>query len=327
MNRLNALAIGTKLLSVWLFRHRIPLSVGWAVTKRCNGRCTYCGKWTDPNDDTPPDEALTLCNQIVDAGTRIISLTGGEPLLRDDIEGLIRRLKEGGVYIILATNGMLLPEKLDVVKHVDRLNISLDGPREVNDAFRGPGSFDHSVKAIKTARAAGIPVVLTTVLHAANIDHMESMFQLAADLGCRINIQPVIHNEESSAFDPETIPTPEQMHGAIQMLIEEKGRSGSRLIENSVLALRHLLEWPEGRTISCESRLISCRAEPDGHIHNCGRRKNSLPETDYRKQGFVNAFRALPIQHCKTCWCSSRYELNMLTSLNPLLIANMLRRF
>ena len=327
MNSEHKLVIGTRILSARFLGRKVPISVGWAVTKRCNARCTYCGKWNDPHDDTPSGEALSLCDQFIKAGTRIVSLTGGEPLVRDDIGVLIRLLKEGGIYVILASNGILVPEKLEIVRKVDRLTISFDGPKEIHDRFRGKGSFDHAVTAVKSAKSAGIPVVLATVLHSGNVGSIESLLNMARDFGCKLIVQPVVPNPESPVSHSEAIPNSEEMQRAINVLLKEKVRSRNQLIENSLPVLRHIREWPRGGSITCESRLVSCRVEPDGHVHNCGRIKNTLNKTDYRKNGFLNAFLALPRLRCSTCWCSSRYEINMLTSLNPLVLINMFLRF
>ena len=319
--------IGTKVLGARLWGRKIPLSVGWSITKRCNARCVYCGKWDDPNDDTPHDEAVSLCRQFVEAGTRIISLTGGEPLIRDDAGELIRLLKDGGIQVILATNGILVPDKLDVARQADRLNISVDGPRDVHDSFRGKGGFDQAIEATRAARSVGLPVVFATVLHARNVERINELLDLAKTMGCRINVQPIVQNPEAKADVTGSFPTVGAMQAAIRQLIAEKRRSGNRVVENSIPVLRHILNWPGGPSQRCESRVVSCRVEPDGHVHNCGRKKNRLPATSYREHGFLAAFRALPAYECSDCWCSSRYEINMLTSLNPLMVLNMLRRF
>ena len=324
---LSKLTIGARVLDASFFGRRVPLSIGWAITKCCNARCVYCGKWNDPNDDTPPEEALALCDQFIASGVRIISLTGGEPLLRNDLGAIIRRLKAGGIRVILSSNGILVPKKLDVVQLADRINISLDGPREIHDRFRGQGSFDSAVAGIRAVRETGAPVSITTVLHAANVGCVDSLPDLAESLDCTINFQPVVGNPEALSMGDETSPSPEAMQRAVRFLIDAKRGAVGHRIENSLPSLRNMLSWPKGEAVVCESRRISCRVEPDGHVHHCGHRHNQLPETDYRAHGFESAFRALPEYQCRGCWCTRRYELNLLMSLNPRLMFNMLRRF
>lgn len=320
-------AIGQKILTTLVLKKKIPLTVGWAITKRCNARCTYCGKWKDDHDDTLHEEAVSLCNQFIEAGTRIISLTGGEPLIRDDLGELVDRLKSRDIRIILATNGILVPKSMDVIRRIDRLNISIDGPKDVHERYRGQGSFNQAMEAIKAAKSIGVSVLLQAVIHGANVHRVPELLSLAESQSCKINLQPIGQTLVEHAMEEGSFPEPEDMRRAFAQIIKEKKKSGGRLIENSLPALRHILRWPKGEALVCRSRVISCRVEPDGHVHNCGRKRNNLEETDYREHGFLQAFRSLPVMTCTDCWCSSRFELNMLATMNPLFMAGMLKRF
>src|SRR5438270_4995979 len=119
-----------------------------SVTDRCNFRCTYCMPKEIFGSDFPfmPrrellsfEEIARLARLFVGAGVQKIRLTGGEPLLRRDIEGLIGMLREieGLDDVTLTTNGSLLARKAEALKAagLDRVTVSLDS---LNDAvFRG----------------------------------------------------------------------------------------------------------------------------------------------------------------------------------------------
>ena len=146
-----------------------------SLTERCNLRCQYCMP-AEGVDLKPRDELLTfeeidrLAGLFVAAGVDKIRLTGGEPLVRKDVEQLIERLGAlpGLRTLALTTNGLLLPKKLARLQAagVNLLNISLDTLRPDRFTFitRRPG-FDLVMQAIDQAVAAGYdPVKVNCVV-------------------------------------------------------------------------------------------------------------------------------------------------------------------
>ena len=106
-----------------------------SLTDRCNLRCVYCM----PEDGIKQlpraeilsfDEIVKLCTIMAQMGIRKIKLTGGEPLVRKNCAGLLRRLKEipGIETVTLTTNGILLTEQMEDLAEagLDAVNISLD---------------------------------------------------------------------------------------------------------------------------------------------------------------------------------------------------------
>ena len=88
-----------------------PLQATINVTSRCNSRCTYCS-YGDPNFPRVPDPSLTqlvdLISDLACFGVRSLSLSGGEPLLRDDLPDIVRLASEAGMAVTVVTNGTLL---------------------------------------------------------------------------------------------------------------------------------------------------------------------------------------------------------------------------
>ncbi len=106
-----------------------------SVTDRCNFRCTYCMpleayNWIDRREVLRYEEILRLAKLFIDAGVDKIRLTGGEPLLRKDLERLIEKLSalDGLKVLCLTTNGALLAEKAPALKAagLGQINVSLD---------------------------------------------------------------------------------------------------------------------------------------------------------------------------------------------------------
>lgn len=98
------------------------------LTQRCNHNCTFCHK--EGIHKTQKDKLNTGdFTYLFDLGKREFgfgstTLTGGEPLVRDDIIDLAKSIKEKGGYVVLTTNGSLLKDKLDIGKYLNRINIS-----------------------------------------------------------------------------------------------------------------------------------------------------------------------------------------------------------
>src|SRR2546427_10888491 len=106
-----------------------------SVTDRCNFRCTYCMpldeyEWIDKREILSFEEIARLARLFVQAGVEKVRLTGGEPLVRRDLESLVAELSrlEGLKDLCLTTNGSLLAEKAAALKAAGlrRINVSLD---------------------------------------------------------------------------------------------------------------------------------------------------------------------------------------------------------
>ncbi|MCH8276593.1 MAG: GTP 3',8-cyclase MoaA [Bacteroidetes bacterium] len=146
-----------------------------SVTERCNLRCTYCmpaeGIELRPRKDMLTfEEIVRLARLFVSEGITKIRLTGGEPLIRRDIEELTRRLAkiEGIEALAITTNGLVLPRKLDALQKagITHFNISLDTLRP--ERFRDitlRGGFETVIEAIEMTAASGYdPVKINCVV-------------------------------------------------------------------------------------------------------------------------------------------------------------------
>ncbi|SEU13073.1 cyclic pyranopterin phosphate synthase [Paenibacillus sp. NFR01] len=146
-----------------------------SVTDRCNLRCIYCmpaeGMQFQPQDEIMSfEEIAAVVGALAPAGLRKVRLTGGEPLVRKDLEKLVAMLAEipGIEDLSLTTNGLLLPGKAESLKRagLSRVNISLDSLRQERFAqiTRG-GEVSKVLKGIEAAAAAGLaPIKLNVVL-------------------------------------------------------------------------------------------------------------------------------------------------------------------
>lgn len=148
-----------------------------SLTDRCNFRCFYCLPHGEP-PIAPKEKMLTyeeieyVCEIFVSLGIEKIRLTGGEPMLRRDIETIIRkltRLKDSGLQdLALTTNGYYLPERAQSLKDagLDRVTISLDSlKRDVFKRMTGVDVLDKVLAGIAAAKAAKLePIKINAVI-------------------------------------------------------------------------------------------------------------------------------------------------------------------
>jgi len=165
--------------------------VFWEVTKGCNLRCIHCRasatELSSPSDlDTKT--ALGIIDQIAEAASPILVLSGGEPLYRSDIFQLARYATDQGLRVALATNGTLVTRevaRMIVDSGVKRVSISLDGADALtHDAFRGiPGAFDAAVYGLRNLKSLGMSVQINMTIARHNARQLPQVLTMAKSLG------------------------------------------------------------------------------------------------------------------------------------------------
>jgi MoaA/NifB/PqqE/SkfB family radical SAM enzyme len=136
--------------------------------------------------------SLNLFKHILDTcpGKPVMSLTGGEPLLHQQIFEFIKELKSRGFYCTLTTNGWLLEAKaVQLCKsNLDLLVVSIDGERQTHDRIRSSGSYEKAVNGIQELlKQHDRPVVgISTVINDLNSKALENTYILAQNLGVDI---------------------------------------------------------------------------------------------------------------------------------------------
>lgn len=172
------------------------MSVSWIafhVTDRCQLDCQHCLR--DPGQK-PKDLPLALIENILDQGTtrygtKHVALTGGEPTLHPEIEGIIDAIVARGLTWHMVTNGKRVPWLVPFLKEregrarlLDALNLSCDGADEAtHDAIRGAGSYREVMTAALVCHANDIPFTLNVTLNAQNEGQVEAFGLLGGQLG------------------------------------------------------------------------------------------------------------------------------------------------
>ena len=163
-----------------------PITAVWEITFACNMRCKHCGSScnTKKPDELTQKEALKLCDQIAELGLEYITLSGGEPLLREDWHKLAQRLKEGGVKSNIITNGWFLTEKeIKKAKEsgITNIAISLDGLEQTHDFLRAKGSYERIMSSLDLLKKNGMPSSIITTINKKNIGELPELYKILVE--------------------------------------------------------------------------------------------------------------------------------------------------
>jgi heme b synthase len=165
--------------------------LAWETTRRCNLACRHCraaaGSGPYPGELTT-GEGLALLNDLAGMGQPVVILTGGEPLLREDIYALAAHGAQKGLRMVMAVNGTLLTPQVAArlkTTGIQRLSISLDGATAAShDQLRVvPGAYEGALAGVTACREAGLPFQINTTVTRANRHELPAIHALALRLG------------------------------------------------------------------------------------------------------------------------------------------------
>ncbi|AIY90567.1 radical SAM protein [Geoglobus acetivorans] len=167
-------------------RKPIPVTV-WNVTARCNLKCVHCyaDAGAKKEGELTTEEAKEFIDDLAEMKVPVLLLSGGEPLMREDIFELIEHAKSKGLYVSLSTNGTLINDdvagRLAELK-VDYVGISIDGLPGTNDRFRGlRGAFDRALNGILNAKEAGLLTGIRFTVTRLNLREVPEVIDLLVE--------------------------------------------------------------------------------------------------------------------------------------------------
>jgi heme b synthase len=165
--------------------------VAWETTRNCNLACVHCrasATMGPYENELTTEESFRLLDQISEVARPIIILTGGEPLLREDIFDIAAYGTQLGMRMVMALNGTLLTapvaERL-VAAGIKRLSISIDGATaDSHDRFRQvDGAFDGALAGVEAAKTAGLEFQINTTITKSNLEEIPHIHELTIALG------------------------------------------------------------------------------------------------------------------------------------------------
>ena len=169
----------------------VPKWIAWETTQRCNLRCVHCRCSSDMQGaagDFTTDEAKKLIDDIAGITTPVMVLSGGEPLLRDDVFEIARYGTSKGFRMCMASNGVLVTDEVCrkmLEADIKMVSLSLDGPTaEVHDDFRQcEGAFEGVVRAAALFRKHGVKFLVNSSFTRRNQQHIAATFRVAKEMG------------------------------------------------------------------------------------------------------------------------------------------------
>ena len=215
----------------------IPLWLLAELTYACPLQCPYCSNPLDfhrHKHELITEEWLDVLRQARALGAAQLGLSGGEPLVRRDLEALIRGARELGYYTNLITSGVGMDAaRIRAFKEagLDHIQVSFQASSEVlNDFVGGTRSFQHKLEMARQVKAHGYPMVLCVVIHRLNIDQMSQILDMAARLNADFvelaNTQYygwALHNRD------RLLPTREQLQRAEAVAHDYQARFKGRM--------------------------------------------------------------------------------------------------
>ena len=289
----------------WLTLRRRPVLVHFEVTLRCNARCGFCDYWkTDPT--AKASEVTSFAEAARYFNPMLVTFTGGEPLLRRDLESLVGavagaiRLK----YITLITHGgMLTAERARSLwdAGVNQFNISLDYLDERHDRARGiPGLTTKIFAALPRMRALGIDNIrFNTVIKNDNLDQILPIVHRAAELGCGVNLS--VYTDSKNGNTKHLLGSSERTDLDVlvhDLLAYKRRRRG--VVTNSDYYLEQIPRYVRGEMREpCRSGIRTIHIDPTGRVKRC---------PDFPTDFHWSEFKAYEPIACNDCYYACRGE-------------------
>ena len=290
--------------------HGVALSVHLDLTYRCNERCEHCYLEHDDRGEMSTSEIRTLLSQLADAGVFFLTLSGGEPLVRNDCFEIIEYARDLQFNVKLKTNAILIREKEAArlkTLGVQQVQISLYSHQaEVHDAItKVQGSLERTLAGIRVLRAQGLNVSVANVLMKSNASDSEAVRALAGEFGAHYTLDPTITpmidggtevlHYRASAADVAGV-----FHNSALVGNVEEFCAPPQAVDEGIL---------EG--LPCSAGHTACYISPYGDLYPCV--QFPLPCGNVRRQSFpeiwqespqladVRSIRGKDLETCSAC--------------------------
>lgn len=261
----------------------------WHITERCNCQCTHCYQEHDKQNAEPDFKSLTniveqfkelLLNFDRDGrATRgQITVTGGEPLIRDDFFELLELFAGNRRYFDFAilTNGTLING--DIARRLKGLQpafvqVSMEGTQSTHDKIRGAGNYGQTVEAIEHLVQAGVRTFISFTAHRGNFRE----FPHVAEAGCKLKVDKVwadrhIPMGQGAALKEEML-TPEETREFFMTMDSARQQCSRRWFTKTKISMERGLQFlvGGGRPYRCAAGSSLITVMPNGDVYPCRR--------------------------------------------------------
>ncbi len=214
-----------------------PLWLLAEVTYTCPLHCVFCSNPVDYakyGKELSTDDWLRVLQQGREMGAAQLGLSGGEPLMRDDLEIIVKEARRLGYYSNLITSGIGMNEKrIAEFKQngLDHIQLSFqDSTRELNDFLSSTKTFALKSKVAALIKQYDYPMVLNVVLHKMNIDHVKEILELAESMEAEyVELANTQYYGWAMLNREHLLPSREQIERAEKIVNEFRQRIGDKM--------------------------------------------------------------------------------------------------
>jgi pyrroloquinoline quinone biosynthesis protein E len=214
-----------------------PLWLLAELTYRCPLHCAFCYNplnYANERAELSTAQWFDVMRQARGLGAAQLGFSGGEPLLRDDLEELVGEGRRLGFYTNLITSGVGLTEsRLARLKELglDHIQLSFqDSTKEMNDFLSSTKTFDLKLRVAKLIKQYDYPMVLNVVLHRFNLDHVGRIIDMALEMGVDyLELANTQYYGWGLANRAQLMPTREQVERAEAVVNEYRERIGNKV--------------------------------------------------------------------------------------------------
>jgi len=287
-----------------------PLAVSYEVTHSCTCNCRHC----DHGGLKPEEKHLTaedygrLQRELKPI---LVQLSGGEPLLRDDLLDIARAVKEKESipYLIVVSNGSRLTEELYlkcIETGVNQFSISLDFPDERHDEFRRhAGLFQHLSETVPKLTSHGYEnIVMNTAITRWNLPHLEECYKKAREWGASISFSAYTAKRTGNAeYDIRETEDLELLKKTLDRLKALKQNNGCIVNSDWTLSGTYDFFKNDGAP-GCKAGIRYMVINPDGTMRPCSMYDYKYKSRDEMYEKFVKN------NTCDACYVSIRAYLS-----------------
>jgi MoaA/NifB/PqqE/SkfB family radical SAM enzyme len=183
-------------LTNYLMRENVyPFYASFKITHKCSLKCNFCNVWMEKTRDLSKEEVFKVLDNIAKSSIVVLSLEGGDPLMRKDLSEILEYAHKKPFYLFFTTNGHLLDKKPmnDLGKNIDYLHISID---EGHDNLN---FFDR----LKEFQSYGPEICIQIVVTKETLSNIEEKVKKVNEVGARTVIMPACHLDGTDDYYPD----------------------------------------------------------------------------------------------------------------------------
>ncbi|MGZ3693109.1 MAG: radical SAM protein [Bdellovibrionota bacterium] len=318
-----------------------PLQMQISLTNSCNLKCSYCYAMYPEREhkDLNTEDLKKIITEMAAAGTRRVNLVGGEPLLRKDIGEIIQLVKSLGMQCAMTTNGYLVKKKIEEIKGIDLVCLSIDGNKEATDANRAVGCYDRVIEAMGVLKEHGVTFQVSAVLTKNSIPSFKFLLDMGKEKGFSVGFTTMIEQTiDGKKVAPPNLPSDEEYREILQKIIDWKNEGYPVLFSERVIAYARdwqrsfsqdkiIGEEPDFDHIRCNAGKFFGIVDVNGEVFPCPATVDVMKVKNAKEVGFAAAFKAINNHNCRTCHIPCQNEFSRMYDFDVSVIKNILKNY